>query len=166
MRLIILGTGSDAKAFQQRIDGMSLRGVLWLNQFIRDRAVIQQYLSAADVYAFPSRQEGFPVAPIEAMSCGLPVVAANAPGIPDILEGGEKSGGIIVPRGDVSAFAIALGRLLDDSAWSRELGCRARDRAERCFSPEAIGAQLRDVLLPDWVSPPAVQTMPVGQNGN
>lgn len=166
LRLIILGTGSDAKAFQQRIDGMSLRGVLWLNQFIRDRAVIQQYLSAADVYAFPSRQEGFPVAPIEAMSCGLPVVAANAPGIPDILEGGEKSGGIIVPRGDISAFAIALGRLLDDPAWSRELGCRARDRAERCFSPEAIGKQLRDVLLPDWVSPPAVQTMPVGQNGN
>ncbi|MCT7970922.1 glycosyltransferase family 4 protein [Laspinema olomoucense] len=163
LRLLIVGTGTEADVFQERIEGMSLRGIQWLNQFVCDRTVIQRYLSAANIYAFPSRQEGFPVAPIEAMACSLPLVAADASGIADILEGGEDSGGIIVPRGDAAALAIALGRLLDDPAWSRELGDRARRRVERCFSPEVIGKQLREALLPNVVSPPAVPEIKVGQ---
>ncbi|MEN9519551.1 MAG: hypothetical protein RLZZ381_2139 [Cyanobacteriota bacterium] len=147
LRLLLVGTGSDAERFGERINAMQLKGVQWLNEFVSDRTIIQQYLTAADVYTLPSRQEGFPVAPIEAMSCGLPVVAADAPGIPDILEGGEASGGIIVPRGDASALALELGRVLDDEAWGRELGFNARDRAENCFSSKAIGKQLCDVFF-------------------
>jgi glycosyltransferase involved in cell wall biosynthesis len=147
LRLLLVGTGSDAETFCQRINTMQLRGVQWLNKFVSDRSVIQQYLSAADVYTLPSRQEGFPVAPIEAMSCGLPVVAADAPGVADILKGGEVSGGIVVPRGDASVLASALGRVLDDEAWGRKLGQNARRRAESCFSPEAIGKQLHNMFF-------------------
>jgi glycosyltransferase involved in cell wall biosynthesis len=147
LRLLLVGTGSDAERFGERIKAMELKGVQWLNKFVSDRALIQQYLTAADVYTLPSRQEGFPVAPIEAMSCGLPVVAADAPGIPDILEGGETSGGIIVPRGDASALASELGKVLDNQAWGRKLGHNARDRAESHFSPKAIGKQLCDVFF-------------------
>ena len=147
LRLLLVGTGSDADRFRQCIDDMQLKGVQWLNEFVSDRTLIKQYLSAADVYTLPSRQEGFPIAPMEAMSCGLPVVAADSPGVPDILEGGEVSGGVIVPRGDVSALASALGRTLDDEAWCRELGQNARYRIESCFSPEAIGQQLYSFLL-------------------
>jgi starch synthase len=147
LKLLLVGTGGDADALRQRIDAMQLKGVLWLNEFVSDRTVIQRYLSAADVYTLPSRREGFPVAPIEAMSCGLPVVAADAPGVPDILEGGEASGGIVVPRGDARALALALGRVLDNQAWGRELGKRARCRAENYFAPETVGKQLRDFLL-------------------
>ena len=147
LRLLLIGTGSDADDFCQRISDMQLKGVHWLNKFVSDRTVIRQYLSAADVYTLPSRQEGFPVAPIEAMCCGLPVVAADAPGIPDILEGGEAAVGIIVPKADVLALASALGRVLDDLALGRELGQNARDRVESCFSPQAIGKQLHSFLL-------------------
>ncbi|MCA1990880.1 MAG: glycosyltransferase family 4 protein [Coleofasciculus sp. S288] len=147
LRLLLVGTGSEAEQLRQRLEAMQLRGVLWLNEFVSDRTVIQRYLSAANIYAFPSRLEGFPVAPIEAMSCSLPVVAADAPGVPDILEEGEASGGLVVPRSDAKALALALGRILDDEAWSRQLGENARRRAESCFSPEVIGKQLRDVLL-------------------
>lgn len=147
LRLLLVGTGSDANELRQRIAAMQLRGVMWLNKFVNDRSVIQQYLCAADVYTLASRQEGFPIAPIEAMACGLPVVAADAPGVPDILESGEGSGGLVVPREDAKALALSLGRVLDDEAWGRELGKRARCRVEECFSPEAIGKQLRDFLL-------------------
>jgi glycosyltransferase involved in cell wall biosynthesis len=147
LRLLLVGTGDDADNLQQRLTSMQLRGVLWTNQFVHDPAIMRRYLSASDVYAFPSRYEGFPVAPLEAMACSLPVVASDVDGIPDILDGGEASGGIVVPRGNVAAFALALGRVLDDKAWSRELGERARRRVESCFSLEAIGRGLRAVLV-------------------
>ena len=147
LRLLLVGTGSDAKELRQRIETMQLRGVMRVDEFVNDRTRMQRYLSAADVYTLPSRQEGFPVAPVEAMACSLPVVAADAPGIPDILEGGEASGGLVVPRGDATALASALGRVLDNEAWGRELGKRARCRVEDSFSLEVIGKQLRDFLL-------------------
>jgi starch synthase len=147
LRLLLVGTGRDANQLRDRITTMQLQGVMWVDEYVRDRTAIRRYLSAADVYTLPSRHEGFPVAPIEAMACGLPVVAADAPGVPDILEGGEDSGGLVVPRGDAVALASALGRVLDNEAWGRELGKRARHRAEECFSLEAIGKQLRNFLL-------------------
>ncbi|MBD1809593.1 glycosyltransferase family 4 protein [Microcoleus sp. FACHB-SPT15] len=147
LRLLLVGTGTDADELRQRIADMQLRGVMWVDEYVRDRTRIRQYLSAADVYTLASRQEGFPVAPIEAMACSLPVVAADAPGVPDIFEGGKASGGLVVPREDAVALAQALGRVLDDETWGRELGKCARTRAEECFSLEAIGKQLRDVLL-------------------
>lgn len=146
LRLVLVGTGSDANKLEGRLKSMQLPGVMWVNEFVRDRNQIQQYLSAANVYTLPSRHEGFPVAPVEAMACSLPVVAADAPGVPDILEKGEAHGGIRVPRGDATALALALGRVLDDEAWGRELGKRARSRAENYFSPEAIGKQLHNFL--------------------
>ncbi|MDZ8223209.1 MULTISPECIES: glycosyltransferase family 4 protein [unclassified Nostoc] len=145
--LLLVGTGSDAAKLHQLIGEMQLHRVLWVDEYVRDRTVIQRYLSAADVYTLPSRHEGFPVALIEAMSCSLPVVATDAPGVPDILEGGEASGGLVVPRGDAMALALTLGRILDNQAWGRELGKLARCRVVECFSLEAIGKQLRDFLF-------------------
>ncbi|MEJ1931764.1 glycosyltransferase family 4 protein [Nostoc sp. NIES-2111] len=147
LRLLLVGTGSDAEKLAQLITEKQLSGVIWKNEYIRDRTMIQLYLSAANVYTLPSRHEGFPVAPIEAMSSSLPVVATDAPGVPDILPDGELSGGIIVPREDSTALAQALGSILDNTTWGYELGKRARARAETAFSLEAIGQQLREFLL-------------------
>ncbi|MFP5270917.1 glycosyltransferase family 4 protein [Coleofasciculus sp.] len=149
LRLLLVGTGSDADQLRQRISQMHLPGVIWINEYILDRRAIRNYLAAADLYTLPSRHEGFPVAPLEAMACGLPVVATDAPGVPDILEKGELSGGLIVPREDATALALALGRVLDDPAWRCELGKRARHRVETSFSLEAVGKQLRDFLFSD-----------------
>lgn len=131
LRLLLVGTGPDSPKLRQCIEAMNLRGVIWRDQFVNSRQEIQRYLCAADVYTMTSRQEGFPIAPLEAMACGLPVVAADAPGVPDIFEGGELSGGIVVPREDVQALAIALGELLDDPVRRHEMGQNARTRIEQ-----------------------------------
>jgi len=144
-----VGTGSDASKLRQRIAQMKLQGVMWIDEFVRNRTIIQQYLSAADVYTLPSRHEGFPVAPLEAMACGLPVVAADAQGVPDIFEQGEASGGLVVPRGDAKALALALGRVLDDEAIRQEMGRCARRRVEEGFSLDTVGQQLRGFLSPE-----------------
>ncbi len=91
---------------------MQLKGVMWLNEFVSAHTVIQRYLSAADVYTLPSGQEGFPIAPIEAMTCSLSIVDADAPGVSDILERGEISGRLVVSRDDATALALAVGRVL------------------------------------------------------
>jgi starch synthase len=123
-----------------------------VNRFLHDPKEIQRYLSAADVYVFPSRHEGFAVSPIEAMACALPVVTANAPGMADIFSDGEASGGVVVAHEDPGALAGAIARLWDDKAWARTLGSRARRRAEACFSVESVGTQLRAFLSSRGVS--------------
>ncbi len=145
LRLLLVGTGSDAEQLRQLIAAQSLRGILWIDKYVRDRALMQQYLSAADLYTLASRHEGFPVAPIEAMACGLPVVVTRAPGVPDIL-GSEEMGGLMVPCDDAPALADAIGRVLDDQTLRLRLSQQARDRAEQCFSLNAIGQQLHRFL--------------------
>src|SRR5262249_24313701 len=147
LRLLMIGTGTDAGCLHDRLMTPGFGGVWWRDEYIHDRSVLRVHLSAADVFAFPSRHEGFPVAPIEAMACGLPVVATDAPGVPDILEGGEAVGCVVVRKDDVEQFARELGRFLDDPAWGRGLGARSRRRAEENFSLEGVGRQLRDFLL-------------------
>ena len=148
-RLLMLGTGVDSAWMHERLSGAGVRGVSWRDEYVQDRALLRRHLAAGDVFAFPSRHEGFAVAPLEAMACGLPVVAADAPGIPDLLSGGEASGGVVVPRGDAAAFAAALGRALDDVAWARATGARARRRVEEACALDSVGRRLRDFLLRD-----------------
>lgn len=145
--LLLVGTGDDAGEFRTRMDAMGLDSIRWRDEYVSDRRELLLYQSAADIFVLPSRHEGFPVAPIEAMAVGLPVVAADAPGVPDLFPDGERSGGIVVPREDVAALAAALGRLIDDRDLCVEVGRRARDRAEANYSLEVVGRQLRSFMF-------------------
>jgi starch synthase len=144
--LLLIGTGSDADALAQRIAELCLSNIVWVNEYILDRAVMRRYLLAADLYTLPSRHEGFPVAPIEAMACGLPIVATDAPGIPDILVEGERSGGLMVARDDPNALAEAINCLLDNATWRSALGKLAQQRVAAAFSLKSVGQQLRQTL--------------------
>ena len=112
--LVLVGSGVDAKTLGRDIERTHVPKLRWIRDYVLDKMRIRQYLSAANVYVLPSRHEGFPVAPLEAMACGLPVVAASAPGVADIFADGDSSGGIVVPIGDPTALCRAVGKLLDD----------------------------------------------------
>ena len=147
LRLILIGTGFDAEKFSEILSVKQLRGVKWINRWVHDRDVLRHYLSAADAYVFPSRVDAFGIAVIEAMACGLPIVAASAPGIRDILKDGEHSGGLVVPTEDAAALAAAIERVLNDPELALDLAKSARSRVETAFSLEAVGLQLRDFLI-------------------
>jgi starch synthase len=144
--LMLMGNGPDAEALRERLERLRRRNVVWIDEFVADRSRIRQFLAAADIYAFPSRREGLPVAPTEAMALGLPVVAADASGVKDIFEDGEGSGGIVVGRGKTGTFADALERLINDASLRRELGSRAFESAKRRLTAEAVGRQLAVAL--------------------
>jgi glycosyltransferase involved in cell wall biosynthesis len=145
LRLLLVGSGRNAPELRARIEGSGLENVIWIDELLTSPAAIRGHLAAADVYAFPSRHEGFPVALVEAIACGLPVVASDASGVQDIL--GMDGAGVVVAREDPSALANALAQLLDDPERRRELGLRARGRAENHFSLDAVGSELAHFLL-------------------
>jgi len=142
--LLLVGSGQGRDILRQRLAWLPADAVRWEDRWVCDRDQIWRYLSAADIATLPSRHEGFPVTVIEAMACGLPVVAADVSGVREAL--GPEPAGVIVPRGDAAALAKALALLLDDEALRRDLGERARRRAESEFSLHVVGDRLRTFM--------------------
>jgi len=146
-QLLLVGTGNNATLLEQRLATAKFRGVCWVNRYINDRKQIYTYLKSANIYVFPSRNEGFPVAPLEGMACGLPLIASDAPGMADILKRGEESGGILLPKGDVKALAEALQRLLQNPVLCAEMGEKAAINVRQNFSLDAVGKQLTKFIF-------------------
>ncbi|MEB3233459.1 MAG: glycosyltransferase family 4 protein [Leptolyngbyaceae bacterium] len=146
--LLLVGTGSDAKVIGDRIAQLPKPTVRWINEYVLDRDLMRRYLMAADLYTLPSRHEGFPVAPLEAMACGLPVVATDAPGVADILlENGASMGGIVVPREQPEALGEAIAHLLRNEETRLELKQKALHRIETHFSLKTVGKRLGELIL-------------------
>jgi len=141
LRLVLVGSGGDSDRLRAVLAEQRHRGAE-LRDFVIDHDVLRTHLSAADVFVFAGRYEGFPVAPTEAMACGLPVVATAASGVPDLFERDSEDGGLVVPIDDVDALARELGRLIDDPEQARELGARARRRVENYCAFEVVAERL------------------------
>jgi len=147
LRLLLCGGGAGNERLRELMEETPLRGVHWHDEYTTDRSIVRRQLAASDVFVFPSRHEGFAVAPMEAMACGRAVVARDAPGVADLLRGGaRRSGGVVVKGKKAAPLARALGRLLDDRQRARRLGEAARGRIEERYSPEAIGEGLLGAL--------------------
>ncbi len=145
-RAYLIGSGQDHAAFARLLQDRAPARLTWISSYITDRPRMRRWLSAADAYLITSRTEGMPVAPLEAMACGLPVVSSDAHGLPDIFAAGEEHGGIVTAREDVGAVVAALERLAADSGLRLCLGRAARRRVEERFSIPAVGAALSRFL--------------------
>ncbi len=93
------------------------------------------YLSAFNVFAFPSRYEGLGSTLIDAMQLGKPIVASDVGGIPDLIRDGEN--GLLIPPNDPRALTDALLRLYQNPALAAQLGEQARLDANR-YSPTTM----------------------------
>jgi glycosyltransferase involved in cell wall biosynthesis len=106
-------------------------------------AALPPYYRAAAVSVIPSLEEGFGIPAAEAMGCEVPVVATDAGGLPEVVEHGVT--GLVVPRGDSTALAEAIGSLLEDPARRRCMGQAGRERALRFFDWDRTAQQLEEV---------------------
>jgi len=91
-----------------------------------------QAFVASDLFVFPSLADNQPLVLIEALACGVPSVASDVGGIPEMVRPGET--GVVVPAGDAQALADAVGRLLSDPEELERMGRRCREVAETEYS--------------------------------
>jgi glycosyltransferase involved in cell wall biosynthesis len=97
-----------------------------------DDAELLDWYAAADVFALPSLSEAQGIVALEAMACGLPVVASRVGGLAEAIE--DDRTGFLVPAGDVVALAGRLETLFVDGGWRTRMGVAAREAVARDFS--------------------------------
>jgi len=140
VKLSIVGDGPLLPAVQKQVQDLGLQDAVWLPGA---RADIGALLQTFTMFALPSLAEGTPVSMLEAMACGLPVVASRVGGIPEVVDDGVQ--GALVPVGDVEALAQALARYAGDAALRAAHGRAARARVEERFSMRAMLAAYGDL---------------------
>lgn len=97
-----------------------------------------------DVFALPSRAEGFGLVFLEAMANSKPVIGGAHGGTPEVIEDGVS--GLLVPHGDVAMLSNALVSLLSDPARAREMGARGCQRVQKDYTFERFQSGLSQVL--------------------
>ncbi len=102
---------------------------------IDDRATLRRVLSAGDIFAFPTRKEGMPISPLEAMSVGLPQIITLIPGVTD-LANIEGETGYYIPQADLGALKDAMIRLGSNESLRHRMGQRATEVIREGFAWE------------------------------
>ncbi|MEK7325404.1 MAG: glycosyltransferase [Chloroflexota bacterium] len=135
-RLAIAGGGALYDEINARITARDLMGRVIL---LGARNDVPRLLAAGDIFVSASHWEGLPVAVLEAMAVGLPVVATSVGDVPDVVVPGT---GLIVPPHQPAALATTIRTLLDDPEQGRQLGMAGRAHVVRNYAVEAWADKL------------------------
>lgn len=138
--LIIVGEGSQRHRICDIIASENLQDRVHLLGSRRD---IPEILAAFDIFVLPSLWEGLPLALLEAMAAGVPVIASAVGGIGEVLNHGEY--GIALPPGDVHALYSAIAGLLDTPEKRVNLGQRGAKRVVQNYSAASMVHQLEEI---------------------
>lgn len=103
-----------------------------------DQELVAAYQDC-DALLFPSRLEGLPIAPLEAMACAKPIIAANVSSLPEVVVDGVT--GILCEPNNVAQFVAACQQLADSPDKQRQFGAAARQRTEEIFSEAVVVPQ-------------------------
>jgi glycosyltransferase involved in cell wall biosynthesis len=134
-RLTIIGEGPAAREVEALFRAIPGGRIRWMGMLAAE--AIPAELSKAHLYLWPGFGEAYGMAYLEAQAAGLPVIAQDVAGVPSVVRNGET--GILVPRGDVSAFADAIRRCIVAPDDARRLGDQAHRfiRSERSLDQAA-----------------------------
>jgi L-malate glycosyltransferase len=134
-RLLLVGDGPDRVKAQEVAD---IEGVADRVLFLGKQNSVAELLACTDLFLLPSENEAFGLVALEAMSCGVPVIATRTGGIPEVVDDGVS--GYLAPVGDIEAMAEAAIPLLTDRDTWKRFSEAARAGAER-FSAEHVVSQ-------------------------
>ena len=134
-RLVIAGSGDQAEEIERRAVELGITDCCSFPGPYVDEAGKRAFMESIDVLVHPSLFEGTPCTVIEAMAFGLPVIASEVGGVPDML---TPESGVLVPPSDVEALASAMRELANDPFHRQALGTAARLRYETVFAPDSV----------------------------
>lgn len=126
--LLLAGDGAERNNREQMAQELGLKNV----RFLGFRSDVPDLLAASDFFVLPSLTEGLPLSILEAMSHGLPTVATDVGGIPELITNGQE--GFLVPVNDPALLAQAIETVIRNPALRDEIGAKAHRKAETEFS--------------------------------
>jgi glycosyltransferase involved in cell wall biosynthesis len=148
LRLVLVGSGPLEHELREIARSLGLAE--WV-LFAGSRDDAAQLLPAFDVFALSSRNEGLPIALLEAMAAGVPSVATSVGGVPEIITGGRE--GLLVPYGDADVLADALITMLSDPDFRNSAGAYAAQTSRRFDITQAVH-EIETVYLEALASSP------------
>ncbi len=149
LKLVIVGgsspnmpDGDERTRIENIVDGLGMReSTLFAGRVGHD--ILPLYYNAADVCVIPSHYEPFGLVAIEAMACGVPVVASNVGGLKFTIIP-EETGLLVEPK-DIEAFASGIHRILVDELWARKMRNQASANVNQRFSWSGVAIQLSEL---------------------
>jgi glycosyltransferase involved in cell wall biosynthesis len=124
--LVVIGKQKDKSKIPAVLDRLGLKDVVTFVSGVPQERIVELY-AEAQVAVVPSLYEGFSLPAIEAMACGVPLVATTGGALPEVV-GPDGEAALSVPTNDPSALAIAIGRLLDEPDLRVRIGAAGRHR--------------------------------------
>jgi glycosyltransferase involved in cell wall biosynthesis len=104
--------------------------------FAGQKADMPDVYAALDIFVLPSVNEGMPMAIIEAMAAGKPVIATRVGAVPQLIHSGET--GLLVEPADVTGLETEIGRLLADTQFAQRLAAKGRSQVLKCYSAHGM----------------------------
>jgi phosphatidylinositol alpha-1,6-mannosyltransferase len=141
--LVLVGDGDDRKRLEQLAHDLGVSGS---TRFLRGLTQDQLFACYAncDVFALPSRGEGFGLVFLEAMAHAKPVIGGAHGGIPDIVQDGAT--GLLVSHGDINRLASALETVLADPQYAKQMGIKGRERVLSVYKFENFESGLAQIV--------------------
>ncbi|MEO8070107.1 MAG: N-acetyl-alpha-D-glucosaminyl L-malate synthase BshA [Acidobacteriota bacterium] len=135
-RLVMVGDGPDRATLERQVHELGLSDVV---EFVGEQLDLVPWLSAADLFLLPSSQESFGLAALEAMSCGVPVVASRVGGLPEVITDGVT--GFLCDPEDLEGMARRGIEVLTSWSMRARIGAAAAADVRRRFSTDIIVPQ-------------------------
>ncbi len=147
--LVLVGDGPEKQRLRDMAEELLKDRVLFVGRITREQMAL--YYSAADIFAFPGINESLGMVFLEAQACGLPVVACDNGGIPEVVR--RNTTGLLTPLDDEEAYDLALQKLLRDQELRQTMGRAAADYVRNEHDLAANYLQLEQILLNTAIKP-------------
>jgi glycosyltransferase involved in cell wall biosynthesis len=161
VELVVIGKARPESRVGETIERLGLDGTVTFVSGVTDERIVELYAEAA-VAVVPSLYEGFSLPAVEAMACGVPLVATTGGALPEVV-GRDGETGLLVPPGDPSALAASVARVLDDPSLASRLSVAGRRRVLQRFTWRACAEGTLEHYR--WVLEQHASTRPVGVAG-